>query len=359
MMELTRDALEEWALHCGAMGARISLDSSGAPAPYGAEWWRELDIEDRNNEGELEERLKDTLAHHYRVERERIALTLGAQHADFLFFLTQVEPFDLVGVENPTFIPLRKGAEMVCRSRVVRRDPDRDYIVDHRDLNEVLERGAKAIALTNLHNPSAARMSGEELAGVMEEAARYKALVLVDEVYREMDYGIPCPPAFELGENGVSVSSVTKLNGLRGLRIGWLIGPQDVAEKVEMARLYSSYRLPARNLALAAEAVKKQGWFRERALKVARRNLPVLREWLENEPRVSCRMPDGALMALLALPPGVDDLALSEEVLRRGVAVCPGRYFGAPRHIRVTFSCSTDELRTGLEVISSSLDAVH
>lgn len=355
-MRLTRDALEEWALHCQAAGAAISLDSSGAPPPYQERWWKELDVPDGNNETEMEDLLKDVLSGHYGVERERIALAAGAQHADFLFFLTRLRPGGTAAVENPTFVPIRMMAEMLGRTVTVRRDPDRDHTLVGEDLEEAWKRGAEVLALTNLHNPSAAQLEDGELAAVLEEAERHGATVLVDEVYREMSYGMPGAPAFRLGDNGVSVSSVTKLNGLRGLRIGWLIGPEDVAGEAEMARMYSSYRLPARNLALAAAAVRRQGWFRERALRKARQNLPVMYEWLQSEERISCPMPDGALMALLQLPPGVDDLEFSERLLTRGVAVGPGRYFGAPGHIRVTFSCSPRQLAEGLEAISAALD---
>jgi len=355
-MGLTKDALEEWALHCQAAGATIPLDSSGAPPPYRERWWKELEAEDSNDEAEAEELLRDALADHYGVERERIALAAGAQQADFLFFLTALRPNGVAAVENPTFMPLRRMAEMVGRTVTVRRDPDRDFTLVREDLEEAWHRGATVVALTNLHNPSAAQLDDEELAAIVEDADRHGATVLVDEVYREMSYGMPAAPAFRLGDNAVSVSSVTKLNGLRGLRIGWLIGPEAAAAEVEMARMYSSYRLPPRNLALAAAAVRRQAWFRDRALRKARQNLPVVYEWLQGEERISCPMPDGALMALLQLPPGVDDLEFSERLLERGVAVGPGRYFGAPGHIRVTFSCSPRQLAEGLQTISAVLD---
>ena len=354
-MRPSADPLEEWALRCRSMGVTISLDSSGAPPPYGERWWKDLEVQDSNDEAEGEELLRDVLSSHYGVERERIALTAGAQHANFLFLLA-FGPGDLVAVESPTFMPLRQQVDMVCRAFAIRRDPDRDFLLHEDDLEEASRRGAKALVLTNLHNPSAAEMGDEDLGAVIERAERRGMQVLVDEVYREMSYGMPPAPAFSLGEEACSVSSVTKLNGLRGLRIGWLIGSERTAKNIEQTRMLASYRLPPRNLTLAAEAVRRQSWFRERMLRRASRNLPILYEWLQYEERVSCPMPDGSLMALIQLPPGVDDLAFSEMLLERGVAVGPGRYWGAPGHIRVTFSCPPRQLVEGLEAISCTLD---
>jgi DNA-binding transcriptional MocR family regulator len=60
-------------------------------------------------------------------------------------------------------------------------------------------------------------------------------------------------------------------------------------------------------------------------------------------------------MASLRLPDGTDDLEFGERLLAKGVAIGPGRYWGAPGSIRVTFSCSGKELSDGLEAISQIL----
>ena len=63
-------------------------------------------------------------------------------------------------------------------------------------------------------------------------------------------------------------------------------------------------------------------------------------------------------MAQLHLPPGVDDLEFSEKLLDRRVAVGPGRYWGAPGTVRVTFSCPRLQLEAGLEAMSALLDMI-
>lgn len=358
MTPFTNDPLEEWAVHCQRRAAEISLDSSGAPPPFGDPAWEAVRFSPANNEAEAEGRLKEALSRAYGVDEDMIALAQGAQHAGFLFFLSHLRPGDLAAVENPTFMPIRKQVEHLGRALAFDRCPESSYVPRREQVEGLLSKGARVLALTNLHNPSGAVLSEDRTAGLVEGADRKGAMVLSDEVYREMAYG-PVPRAtFHFGENAVSVSSVTKLNGLRGLRAGWLIGAPDVVRKVEAARIYTSYRLPAITCEYAAEAVKRREWFRERALRTAERNLPELKGWLESEPRIACRLPDGALMAHLRLPPGIDDLDLSERLLDSKVAVGPGRYWGAPGTIRVTFSCSRSELASGLGAISSILDAI-
>lgn len=128
-----------------------------------------------------------------------------------------------------------------------------------------------------------------------------------------------------------------------------MLTPPEIASRIDLLRLYVAYRLPVRSVAVAIEAIKRRDWFRERMLRIAMRNLAVLKEWLEEENRVSCKLPQGGLMALFKLSKGIGDMKFSEYLLDRfSTAVCSGRYFGIGDHIRVTFSCTTADFKSGL-----------
>lgn len=334
------------------------MDHSGCPPPYEDGFAPEIEPPSSLDEIEVEERLAETLSSLYGIERERIALTSGAQNANFLFLSSYLGPKDCAIVENPTYMPIRSVAESMCKIEAIERIASNDFKPKMTEIDRLLKKGAKVIALTNLHNPSAASLSDRELKGILEAAGEKGTMVLCDEIYRMMQYTTPSSPVCALGDNGVSVSGLTKLYGLGDLRVGWLAGPEEICRKVDLLRLYSIYRLPTRSAAIAIEALKKREWFRERVLRLASVNVKILKEWLEEEHRVRCRFPDGGLMVLLSLPKGVDDLRLGEVLMDRfSTSVCPGRYFGIENHIRVTFSCSARDLRKGLENISAAIDS--
>ena len=57
------------------------------------------------------------------------------------------------------------------------------------------------------------------------------------------------------------------------------------------------------------------------------------------------------------LPPGVDSDAFAGRLLRKySTLVVPGRFFEAPRHIRISFGCAPALLQLGLANISRTLD---
>jgi aspartate/methionine/tyrosine aminotransferase len=354
-LELSPFDLENWLLRC--KDAKIVMDHSGCPSPYEDGFSPEIGPPSSLDEVEVEERLAETLSSIYDIERERIALTSGAQNANFLFLSSYLGPKDSVIIENPTYMPIRSVAESVCRVETFERSAPNEFRPRPAEMDRLLKKGPKVVAITNLHNPSAASLSDAELKGILEAADERGAVVLCDEIYRRMQYSTPSSPVCNLGDNGVSTSGFTKLYGLGDLRVGWLVGPEEICKKVDLLRLYSIYRLPTRSAAIAAEALKRIEWFRDRMLRLASVNIKILREWLGEEDRVRCRLPDGGLMVLLSLPKGTDDLRLGDLLMDRfSTSVCPGRYFGIANHIRITFSCSSKELRRGLENISAAID---
>lgn len=352
MMRFEPLGLEEWFHKWRGVGT--NLDVSGAPAPYD-EFHPEF--EEGSDLVELEEGLMELLSRLYGVGTERIALTCGAQSANSLVLMTQLNEDDTIVVENPIYEPMLKVAEQVCLLRNLPRTLENQYRPTIDQLNDILISGSRMVMITNLHNPSGAALDDDELKAILDVAEDKGALVLCDEIYREMCYSQPPKGAFELGDNAIITNGMTKLYGLGDLRVGWVIGPEDVARDVELCRLAISSHLPAYPLAVTIQALERRPWFRDRMLSRGRENLEVLNEWARVETRVSFMIPEGGLMFLLPLPKGIDDMEFSQFLLYElDTAVCPGRYFGAEGQIRVTFSCPPEEFARGLRNISLALN---
>jgi aspartate/methionine/tyrosine aminotransferase len=349
--------LEDWLIRC--QGARIDLDHSGAPSPYGEGFDPCIGGEAWLNELDLEEKLIKALARAYKVKEDRVAVTTGAQNANFTFLLSCFDIKDKIACEVPSYSPIRACDEALFKKvlEIPRRRED-GFKVDMGTLQKAFRNGAEGATFTNLHNPSARMLDRDEIKEVLEIAAQKDALVLFDEIYREMSYSDPPPGAYALGENGVSTSGLSKLWGLGGLRVGWLIGPEEVAQQVQHARSYATHHLSSRSMAVAIKAVQRRDWFRKRMLKIAKHNLPAIMDWAKREKRVQITEPQGCMHLLVRLPEGLDDEKFSERVFKRfRTAICPGRYFAAEGSVRVTFSGSRQDLEQGLDHISKVLDA--
>ena len=223
-------------------------------------------------------------------------------------------------------------------------------------LESVVTPATRVIILSNLHNPSGALISIETLRAAGEIARRSGAFVLVDEVYLEMLFepGIQ-GTAFSLGENFVITNSLTKTYGLSGLRCGWILAPPRLAQR--MRRLYDLFGANGAHPAerLSVMAFDQLAHFRERARRLLEPNRKLLDRFLDRQPDLKCFRPPGGTVCFPRLPSGNPDSFFSLLRKEYEISVVPGEFFEMPNHFRIGIGGPTDELRQGLEGLSSAL----
>lgn len=155
---------------------------------------------------------------------EHIVPTHGAAGANHHIFYSLLEPGDRVVSIMPTYqqlysIPESFGADV----RLLHLRQENDYLPDLDELRRLVASGAKMICINNPNNPTGALMSTELLREIVEIARGAGAYVLCDEVYRHLTQTDDwCESIADLYEKGISVSSMSKVFSLAGLRLGWI-----------------------------------------------------------------------------------------------------------------------------------------
>ena len=176
--------------------------------------------------------LREAIARRYDVSTEQVVAADGTSMANFLAMAALISPGDEVIVELPTYELLVGAASFLGASikRFERKSAD-DFRLDPASVENAMSDRTRLIVVTNLHNPSAAIASEDELHAVGEVAARTGARVLVDEVY--LNSAVPAPrSAVHIGPTFVSTNSLTKVYGLSGLRCGWILAEPELAERM-------------------------------------------------------------------------------------------------------------------------------
>ncbi len=299
------------------------------------------------------------VAARYRVPGECVLPACGTHHANFLVAAALLEPGDAVLVESPTYEAIPGlfrllGAEV----RWFRRRREDAWRLPVDEVRDGLRAGARLVAVTDLHNPTGARLLPDELAALEGACAEFGGKVLVDEVYRDF---LPPPlgTAFTPGGPFLATTSLTKVYGLGALRMGWAILPPDLRERAREVNEFVVVNLPAPSASVALAAWAGLEARAARAREVAARNLRVLAAWVRGRGDVLWSPPDAGISAFLEVPAlrGKDDLAWVERLLEEtGVAVVPGTMFDAPGCLRVSFGIDTDPFREGLARFGEFLD---
>jgi len=229
----------------------------------------------------------------------------------------------------------------------VPRLPGERWRLDLDALERAITAKTKLVVLTNLNNPTAAPLTESDLRRLADLAEAHRFHVHVDETFRELAFDDAPPSAAQFGERFVVTSTVTKVYGLGGLRLGWVVASPDVAARIKGVKDYTSVCPSGVSEELAAWALERKDAFLARAQAILEPNRRVVRAWLERNPEVHGVLPPGGNLCFPKLPVDVDALAnrLRE---RYKVVIAPGRFFGMPEHFRLGLGGRTVDLEKGL-----------
>ena len=287
---------------------------------------------------------------------EHVLTTHGAAGANHHVFYSLVEPGERVisiapSYQQLTSIPEAYGADL----RILRLRPENGYLPDLDELRALAVPGTKLICINNPNNPTGALMDEAMLRKIVDVARSAGAYLLCDEVYRHLtqtdDYS---PSIADLYEKGISVSSMSKVFSLAGLRLGWIATKDGDAMRAFLShRDYNHISCGMMDEALAALALRHADAVLARSRCIVRENLGILTRWMETEPHLSWVRPQAGTTALIRWDYPLESYDFCRQLYdQTGAFVTPGDCFDEPRSMRVGYACDAQVLRDGLAAVS-------
>jgi aspartate/methionine/tyrosine aminotransferase len=295
------------------------------------------------------------------VKAENILPSHGAIGANFLLLYSLIEAGDKVVSVFPTYqqlysIPESFGAEV---EKLELKYED-GFLPDLIKLKELVDKDTKLIAINNPNNPSGVMMGREILEKIVEIAREADAYILSDEVYRGLDPEKDVPAVVDIYEKGISVGSMSKIFSLAGLRIGWLTGPEEVIEKCQLHRDYTTISNGMIDDYLSVIALENKDKILKRNFKKVNEQLEMLDRWVENEDLVEYVKPSGGTTAFLHYKLEMSSEKFSKRLYtEKGVLTVPGTAFGMDRFLRIGFAGNKNELKIGLEKLKEFLSEIE
>ncbi len=279
--------------------------------------------------------------------------------ANFVALAGLVGPGDDVVAEAPTYELMLSAARFLGANIVpfIRRE-ESGWAVDPEDVERAITPRTRVIALTNLHNPSSARIPDEILFRVGAIARAAGVRVLVDEVYLEALYETPMPTSHRLGPEFVVTSSLTKAYGLSGLRCGWVLAEPDVARRLwRLNDLFGvNHARPAETLAL--RAIAKLTDLAPGFRTLLETNRALFTEFLAGRQDISCFVPPHGTVVFPKLLT-TDDAALCRLLREKyETTVVPGEFFGRADHVRIGLCVESEVFREGIDRLGQALDEI-
>lgn len=287
---------------------------------------------------------------------ENIVPTHGASGANHHVFYSLISPGDRVVSIMPTYqqlysIPESYGADV----QILHLSKENNYLPDLEKLRRLVTPETKMICINNPNNPTGALMSEQMLQEIVEIARSADAWILCDEVYRHLSQEDGWSPSIvDLYEKGISVSSMSKVFSLAGLRLGWIAThDMSVVKSCLSHRDYNLVSCGVFDEMLAAAALKHRDKLLERSRKIVRENLQILDDWVSSEPHVSYVKPKAGTTALVYYDLDIPSYEFCEEMYKKtGAFVTPGDCFEVPHSMRIGYAYGKQDLIDGLKAIS-------
>ena len=305
----------------------------------------------------------------FAVDASQVVVTNGGKHAVFSAFAALCDPGDEVIVPAPYWTTYPEAITLAGGVPVVIETTDAaGFKVTTDQLDAATTDRTKVLLFVSPDNPSGAVYSPAEVREIGEWALAKGIWVVTDEIYEHLVYGdgeFASMPTLvpALADQCLVLNGVAKTYAMTGWRVGWLIGPPDVAKAV--ANFQSHATSNVANVAQRAALAAVSGPLDDVAMMRAAfsRRGTTMHRMLDEIPGVSCIEPEGAfycfpnVSGLLGRDIGGSvastTLELADLVLEQAkVAFVPGEAFGAPGYARFSFALGDDDLAEGIRRIA-------
>ena len=315
---------------------------------------------------ELREELARYLLEHNRISYDptnEILITVGVSEALDLAMRAVLNPGDQVIMADPCYVSY---APCVCLAggqpvKVPTRAED-NFELRAEDIMPHVSSKTKAILLGYPANPTGAVMSREKRAQIAELASRNNLIVISDEIYARLVYGVEevCFAALpEMRERTIFLGGFSKAYAMTGWRLGYAAGNREIIAAMTKIHQYTMLCAPIAAQKAGIEALKfGEPDIQEMVGDYNRRRLFMVKGF--NNIGLSCFEPKGAFYTFPCIKKtGMSSEDFSEKLLKEEkVLVVPGTAFGdhGEGYVRCCYATSLPEIEEALARIKRFVD---
>ena len=286
---------------------------------------------------------------------DNVLVTVGAAEANYISIQTVVAPGDEVAVMLPNYMQVWGAAYNLGASiKNFHLKENQDWALDVDELNEAVSGETRLIAVCNPNNPTGHILTEADMDAAVDAAARAGAWLLADEVYAgaERLTDVQTPSFWGRYDKVLATGSLSKSYALPGLRIGWVVAPEDLVDELWARHEYVTIDTTMLSNKLAALALSPEVRPRviQRVRDYVRRGFSTLEEWLDSHGGLfSVVPPQAAAIAFVHYDLDINSTELVHRLIHeKSVFIIPGDCFGMDHFVRISFGLPEDYLKTAL-----------
>ncbi len=297
-----------------------------------------------------------------------VVVTVGGQQALDLVARLFLDPGDVVLAEGPTYVGAL-GVFQAAQAQVRHIAMDADGLVPAALEAAIIAAGGRAKFLYTIptyQNPAGVTLSDERRDEILEICERHRLLVIEDDPYGNLSFEGEAPrPLRARKRDGVLYLSTFSKTFAPGLRVGWILAPHAVREKLVMASEANILCPSAFAQGAVTQYLTTMPWREQIKIyrEIYRERRDALLDALEDlmPAGTTWTRPAGGLFVWATLPEGLDSKAMMPRAIAARVAYVPGTGFYADGtgtgNMRLNFSFPPPErIREGVRRLAGVME---
>jgi len=304
----------------------------------------------------------------FKPKIEQVLITPGANISIFYAITCLVDPGYEVIVPNPGF-PTYYSTIKMCNTVPVPIElkESNSFRMNPEDIEKKITDKTRLIVINSPQNPTGSVMTKDELKRVYDIAKKYDLYLYSDEIYARMMYEnieFHSPSIYDKCDERTIISNgFSKAFAMTGWRLGALIGPESVIERMAALLETTSSCVPPFIQKAGIEAIKGDQTSVKKMYSEFKQRRDILVDGLNSINGISCVKPFGAFYVFA----NIKDTKMSSEefanyILDNAlVAVLPGTDFGesGEGYVRLCYATSQNNILEALKRIKISLDKLQ
>lgn len=301
------------------------------------------------------DRLKKAIRTMYKNTSFPVTVTHGAIGANSLVIQSLIEKGDEVISIIPTYqqhysIPKSLGADV----KILFLKEENSWLPSLEELKKLVTKNTKLICMNNPNNPTGAVIPKDVFCEIVKIAEENGTYILCDEVYRGLEHnGEISPSIVDIYDKGISTGSMSKVFSLAGLRLGWIIAPDEVMKKIIVHREYNTISVSILDDYFSSLALENKEKIIQRNLELILKGKEILSEWIKSEPYIYWVEPQGGTTALIKYDLPISSVELCKTLLNdTGVLFLPASTLETEGYLRIGYCSDVKKLKDGLDKFS-------
>ncbi len=296
---------------------------------------------------------------------ENIIVSTGAKQSLYNILFTIVNPQDEVLLLAPYWVSYPEMIKMVSGVPVVVAPEEGTFHPSMQDIEKVVTSRTRAIILNSPNNPSGVLYSEDFIAEIVAFCERKGIYLICDDIYQKLIFdGKIAVPAYNYTTEDIEsshlivVNGVSKMYGMTGFRIGWVVGPRELVKVMANIQAQMTSNPPVVSQAAAEGALLGDQSVVESLRLTIQNNRDVMINELIGLNGVQVTKPDGTFYCLpdfrsFQMPSNELSKFLLEKAL---VCTVPGSAFGMEGYLRLSYAGSVKDIKDGIERLKWALD---